>query len=192
MKWAFVICTLLLISTGLMAWLQPAAFGLGKAKRLDSNSAISAKADPSTATPSEKRLDSNNKDSEALQTKSESKSYPALLPPPNGIELPGLAVQGQLWAQRLDPKSFFIQHGTFNIFSKAEQMQKLYAGLADSHIVAAYRPGESLAYFILVTGPHSTLTEANEFLKRKDIPASSWVRSSQNLQDQLNPSIRKN
>ena len=191
-KWAFVICTLLLISTGFMAWLQPAAFGLGKAKRLDSNSAISAKADPSTATPSEKRLDSNNKDSEALQTKSESKSYPALLPPPNGIELPGLAVQGQLWAQRLDPKSFFIQHGTFNIFSKAEQMQKLYAGLADSHIVAAYRPGESLAYFILVTGPHSTLTEANEFLKRKDIPASSWVRSSQNLQDQLNPSIRKN
>jgi hypothetical protein len=120
------------------------------------------------------------------------KSYPPLAPPPNGIELPGPAVQGQLWAQRLDPKSFFIQHGTFNIFNKAEQMQKLYAGLNDSHIVAAYRPGESLAYFVLVTGPHFSLPEANEFLKRKDIPSSSWIRSSQNLQDQLNPSIRKN
>jgi hypothetical protein len=114
------------------------------------------------------------------------------MPPPNGIELPGPAVQGQLWAQRLEPNSFFIQHGTFNAFNKAEQMQKLYAGLNNSQIIGVYRPGESLAYFILATGPHSSLSEANEFLKRKDIPSSSWIRSSQNLQDQLNPSVRKN
>lgn len=190
--WAIAIFTLLLISTGLMAWLQPASFGLGKSKKLDSNYANNINADSSPASPTEKRLESNSTDSEAPQTKSVTKTYPALQPPPNGIELPGPANQGQLWAQRLEPKSFFIQHGTFNVFSKAEQMQKLYAGLADSHIVGAYRPGESLAYFILATGPYSTLAEANEFLKRKDIPASSWVRSSQNLQDQLNPSIRKN
>lgn len=71
-------------------------------------------------------------------------------------------------------------------------MQKLYAGLNDSQIVGVYRPGESLAYFILVSGPHISLAEANEFLKRKDIPSASWIRSSQNLQDQLNPTIRKN
>lgn len=191
-KWTATILTLLLISTGLMVWLQPAAFGLKKNIEIAPAPEASAENSSSTFNSSDKKAQANSLFSDASQTNATTKTYPPLTPPPNGIELPALAVQGQLWAQRLDPKSFFIQHGTFNVFSKAEQMQKLYAGLADSHIVAAYRPGESLAFFILASGPLSTLSEANEFLKRKDIPASSWVRSSQNLQDQLNPSVKKN
>lgn len=175
-----------------MAWLQPAAFGIGQAKKVASAPIISAAPSPEPPTSSDKLLGSPSAVAETLKPSVPAKAYPPLAPPPNGIELPGPAVKGQLWAQRLDPKSFFIQHGTFNVFSKAEQTQQLYAGLNDSHIVAAYRPGETLAYFLLVTGPHASLTEANEFLKRKDIPSSSWIRSSQNLQDQLNPSIRKN
>jgi len=191
-KWVIAICSMLMISIGLMAWLQPAAFGIGQAKKVASAPIISAAPSPEPPTSSDKLLGSPSAVAETLKPSVPAKAYPPLAPPPNGIELPGPAVKGQLWAQRLDPKSFFIQHGTFNVFSKAEQTQQLYAGLNDSHIVAAYRPGETLAYFLLVTGPHSSLTEANEFLKRKDIPSSSWIRSSQNLQDQLNPSIRKN
>ena len=195
-KWALAVCSLFLISTALMAWLQPAAFGIGQTKKVvpETVMAPTTASDSESANPSstDKQLASTQTAVEPPKPAVSSKSYPPLAPPPNGVELPGPAVQGQLWAQGLDPKSFFIQHGTFNAFNKAEQMQKLYAGLTNAHIVAAYRPGESLAYFVLVTGPHASLTEANEFLKRKDIPASSWIRSSQNLQDQLNPSIRKN
>jgi hypothetical protein len=190
-KWPFVFFSLLLISTGLMAWLQPAAFGFGN----KTNAVATAEAtspllnsEPNTGN----QLVQVNTIPEPPKPNASTKSYPALMPPPNGIELPGPAVQGQLWAQRLEPNSFFIQHGTFNAFNKAEQMHKLYAGLNNSQIIGVYRPGESLAYFILATGPHSSLSEANEFLKRKDIPSSSWIRSSQNLQDQLNPSVRKN
>ena len=193
-KWALAISSLFLFSTALTAWLQPEAFGFGQGKKSVPEAVMSPAKDSDSvsASSTDKPLPPNQTVTEPPKPAISIKSYPPLAPPPNGIELPGPAVQGQLWAQRLDPKSFFIQHGTFNIFNKAEQMQKLYAGLNDSHIVAAYRPGESLAYFVLVTGPHFSLPEANEFLKRKDIPSSSWIRSSQNLQDQLNPSIRKN
>jgi len=191
-KWSVAIGALLLISTGLMAWLQPAAFGFGKQNKSAASTEISSSVVSAAPAASINQLLPPNPLPEASKPAVSTKSYPPLAPPPNGIELPGPAVQGQLWAQRLDPKSFFIQHGTFNAFNKAEQMQKLYAGLNDSQIVGVYRPGESLAYFILVSGPHISLAEANEFLKRKDIPSASWIRSSQNLQDQLNPTIRKN
>lgn len=191
-KGSVAIGALLLISTGLMAWLQPAAFGFGKQNKSAASTEISSSVVSAAPAASINQLLPPNPLPEVSKPAVSTKSYPPLAPPPNGIELPGPAVQGQLWAQRLDPKSFFIQHGTFNAFNKAEQMQKLYAGLNDSQIVGVYRPGESLAYFILVSGPHISLAEANEFLKRKDIPSASWIRSSQNLQDQLNPTIRKN
>ena len=191
-RWAVAICALLLISTGLMAWIQPSAFSFGKRTKSVADTAVTSPVAQEKAAAGDNQVVKSTNVPEPSRPIASTKSYPPLAPPPNGVELPGLALQGQLWAQRLDPKSFFIQHGTFNAFNKAEQMQKLYTGLTDSQIVGAYRPGESLAYFILVTGPHSSVTEANEFLKRKDIPSSSWIRSSQNLQDQLNPSIRKN
>ena len=190
-KWPLVLFSLLLISTGLMAWLQPAAFGFGNRTHAVVTAAVTSPLQNSEPNAGDQLVQVNNIP-EPPKPNASTKSYPALMPPPNGIELPGPAVQGQLWAQRLEPNSFFIQHGTFNAFNKAEQMQKLYAGLNNSQIIGVYRPGESLAYFILATGPHSSLSEANEFLKRKDIPSSSWIRSSQNLQDQLNPSVRKN
>ena len=190
-KWPLVLFSLLLISTGLMAWLQPAAFGFGNRTHAVVTDAVTSPLQNSEPNAGNQLVQVNNIP-EPPKPNASTKSYPALMPPPNGIELPGPAVQGQLWAQRLEPNSFFIQHGTFNAFNKAEQMQKLYAGLNNSQIIGVYRPGESLAYFILATGPHSSLSEANEFLKRKDIPSSSWIRSSQNLQDQLNPSVRKN
>ena len=36
-------------------------------------------------------------------------------------------------------QGYNTRHGTFNAFNKAEQMQKLYAGLNDSQIVGVYR-----------------------------------------------------
>ncbi len=187
-KWIFSIMVLFAMSTGIMIWLQPQSFGFGKPKQSAAAAiAPAAVSLPPPSTPVEQSVNKSASDIDKSAIK-----YPPLLPPPNGVELPAVAQEGQLWVQRQDPKLFLIQHGTFNMFGKAEQMQKLYAGLAESKIVAAYRPGESLAYFILVTGPYDTLLQANEFLKRKDIPNSSWIRANQNLQDQLNPSIKKN
>ena len=78
-----------------------------------------------------------------------------------------------------------IQHGMMTTFEKAEQMQKAYSSLQEARSVAAYRPGETLAHFVLVSGPFATAGKAYERIGRKDLPNTSWVRTTASLQQQM-------
>ena len=81
--------------------------------------------------------------------------------------------------------SFLIQHGLMATYEKAEQMQKAYGSLKEARIVAAYRPGESLAHFVVVSGPYPSAGKAYERIGRKDLPNTSWVRTTTSLQQQV-------
>lgn len=103
-------------------------------------------------------------------------------------EVPDPASQNQAWARSLDPNGFLIQHGSVTTYQNALDLQKKYAGLTQARIVAAYRPGESLAHFVVVSGPFDPVKNAYEASRRRDIPGNSWVRSTRSLQEQLQPS----
>jgi len=152
----------LALSVLLMMWIQPDAFGLrGKARPKADNAETAQRAQTPIT------------------------SVKAAPPPAEPIELPDPASEGQAWVRSLSPTSFLIQHGTASTHDKAQQLVGSYVGLRESRIVAAYRPGEKLAYFVVVSGPYESLGQAYERLSKKDVPNSSWVRSTQALQQQL-------
>jgi septal ring-binding cell division protein DamX len=100
-------------------------------------------------------------------------------------EAPEAPLQAQSWVKQLDPDSFLIQHGTANTYEKVQEIQRRFPALKDAQIVAAYRPGEKLAHFVIVSGPYSPINKAYDAAKRSGIPNNSWVRGTRNLQDQL-------
>jgi len=159
----------LALSVLIMMWIQPASFGLkGKGRSATAQPPVvaTAKASPQgTQTPVT--------------------SVSAAPPAPTPIDVPDPAAAAQAWVRNLPPLSFLIQHGTMPTYEKAQQMQKSYASLRDAHIVAAYRPGEKLAHFVVVSGPYEPVGKAYERISRKDLPTTSWVRSTQSLQQQL-------
>ena len=165
------------LSVLLMMWIQPAAFGLkGKGKSADT--AAAAAAEPASAARAM-----------AAQTPVVSVSAAPETPPPTDV--PDPAAEAQAWLRAMPPQNFVIQHGAMASYEKAQQMIKSYASLREARIVAAYRPGEKLAYFVVVSGPYEAAGKAYERFARKDLPNTSWVRTAQSLQVQLEPSAKE-
>ena len=125
----------------------------------------------------------------AAQTPVVSVSAAPETPPPTDV--PDPAAEAQAWLRAMPPQNFVIQHGAMASYEKAQQMIKSYASLREARIVAAYRPGEKLAYFVVVSGPYEAAGKAYERFARKDLPNTSWVRTAQSLQVQLEPSAKE-
>ena len=150
----------LVLSVGVVAWMQPHAFGLGdKAKTAPVQAALPAAASPVAATPA------------------------ASEPAP---EVPDESQQTQAWVRSLPAASFLIQHGNVTTYEKAAELKKGVPAQAQAKIVAAYRPGDTLAHFVIVSGPFDTLGQAYESIKRREATKNSWVRATRTLQEQVN------
>jgi hypothetical protein len=100
------------------------------------------------------------------------------------IEVPEATLEGQAWLRKLDANSFLLQHGTASSYEKVLDIQRKHPALKNAQIVAAYRPGEKLAHFVIVSGPFSEVGQGYEAAKRPGIPRS-WVRPTRGLQEQL-------
>ena len=154
----------LALSVLLMMWLQPASFGLrGSGRAAPAETAVKVPEKPPVSVTSV--------------------STPA--PPAPAVDLPDPAVEGQTWAKALPGSSFLIQHGSMATFDKAQQLVSSFASLREAHIVAAWRPGEKLAHFVVVSGPYEAAGKAYERINKRDLPNTSWVRATQSLQQQL-------
>jgi hypothetical protein len=112
----------------------------------------------------------------------------AQTPAETAIEAPEATQEAQAWLKKLDANSFLLQHGTSNSYEKVLDIQRKYPALKQAQIVAAYRPGEKLAHFVIVSGPYSELAQGYEASKRPGIPRS-WVRPTRSLQEQLKSPI---
>jgi len=167
----------LALSVLIMMWLQPAAFGLRGTKRAaaENTAAVSAPTTPATAAAT------------APTSGAPAAITSVTTPPPSNIpaDVPDPAADAQAWVRSLPNTSFLIQHGLMATYEKAEQMQKAYGSLQEARIVAAYRPGESLAHFVVVSGPYPSAGKAYERIGRKDLPNTSWVRTTSSLQQQV-------
>jgi hypothetical protein len=170
----------LLASTLLMMWLQPEAFGIGPSSKSLPKPVIAPPATLNAPPPVD-----------PASTPAVAAAVPLSQPQPvvnakaTVTEAPDPAVQAQNWVRSLDPLSFLLQHGTTNTYENAVILKNKYPGLKQAEIVAAYRPGESLAHFVVVSGPYSQVGQGYEAAKRRDIPGNTWVRSTRTLQEQL-------
>lgn len=158
----------LVLSIGLMVWLQPHAFGGASAPKSKTEKSAALATSPPLASPVA-----------AVTAASE--------PTP---EVPDESQLTQAWVRGLPASSFLIQHGSVATYEKAIEVKKGVPAQGQARIVAAYRPGESLAHFVIVSGPFDTLGKAYESLKRREATKNSWVRATRTLQDQINGPTR--
>jgi hypothetical protein len=154
----------LLLSIGLMAWLQPHAFGDAKPSKQPSPVAAAPAAPPGVSSP-------------VAATRTASEPAP---------EVPDESQRTQAWVRALPPSSFLIQHGSVATYEKALEVKKGVPAQGQAKIVAAFRTGETLAHFVIVSGPFDSLGKAYDSIKRREATRSSWVRATQTLQVQLN------
>ena len=177
----------LFMSTLMMLWLQPEAFGLKSAQPV---AAITLKSPAPTAPVPEPSATPPANPGEApapVAPAEEALRTPALMaktPAESAIEAPEGTQEGQAWLRKLDANSFLLQHGTSNSCEKVLDIQRKHPALKNAQIVAAYRPGEKLAHFVIVSGPFSEVGQGYEASKRPGIPRS-WVRPTRSLQEQL-------
>jgi hypothetical protein len=186
-KLALGIAFALGMSTLMMLWIQPEAFGLKAAKPVVVPPASKLQLPPTApANPSAEALASSasTPKSDAQAQPTPSPALMATTPPEPAIETPEGTLQGQAWLKKLDANSFLLQHGTASSYAKVLDIQRRHPPLKDAQIIAAYRPGEKLAHFVIVSGPYRNLGEGYEASKRPGIPRS-WVRPTRGLQEQL-------
>jgi hypothetical protein len=187
-KLALGISLALFMSIMMMLWIQPEAFGLKSAKPLASPPLKS----PQLAVAAVVPADAAAAPEQAPQATSASSATsatpaPALMaktPAETAIEAPEATLEAQAWLKKLEANSFLLQHGTSNSYEKVLNIQRQYPALKQAQIVAAYRPGEKLAHFVIVSGPYSALAQGYEASKNPGIPRS-WVRPTRSLQEQL-------
>lgn len=174
----------LLMSTLMMLWIQPEAFGLKSAKPL----APTASQNPTPTAPAPQATPTQPAEaSPPAASAEETPRPPALMAKTSvepAIEAPEATQEGQAWLRKLDANSFLLQHGTSNTYEKVLDIQRKHPALKNAQIVAAYRPGEKLAHFVIVSGPFSEVGQGYEASKRPGIPRS-WVRPTRSLQEQL-------
>ena len=175
-KLALGIALALFVSTLTMLWIQPEAFGIKPAK-------------PITAAPLKSPQLASQTPATAPVVIADEPPRPVVAPMAKtptepAIEAPEATLDAQAWIKKLDAGSFLLQHGTSNSYEKVLDIQRKFPGLKQAQIVAAYRPGEKLAHFVIVSGPFSEVGQGYEASKRPGIP-KSWVRPTRSLQDQL-------
>lgn len=171
-KLALGIAFALVMSTLMMLWIQPEAFGLKSGK-------------PVTAAPLKSpQLATTQPAAEpplAPENAPRTQAPMAVTPTETAIEAPEATLDAQAWLKQLDASSFLLQHGNASSYDKALDIQRKYPALKDAKIIAAYHPGEKLAHFVIVSGPFSELGQGYEASKRPGIPRS-WVRPTRGLQ----------
>lgn len=186
-KLALGIALALLMSTLTMLWIQPEAFGLKAHKPVVTAPLISPQLAASPASNAPVPAAPDQSSATTPQTTSPATPAPAAMatsPAEAAIELPEDTLQGQAWLKKLDANSFLLQHGTASSYAKVLDIQRRHPALKEAQIIAAYRPGEKLAHFVLVSGPYSNLAQGYEASKQAGIPRS-WVRPTRGLQEQL-------
>ncbi len=194
-KLAMGIAAALSLSTLMMLWIQPEAFGLKAAQPkvaaplISPQLATPASAPtpaPTAAAPSSAPAVAENTPTAAPQTVAPSPAPVAMATTPaeTPIEAPEGTLKGQEWLRKLDANTYLLQHGTASSYAKVLDIQRRYPPLKDAQIIAAYRPGEKLAHFVIVSGPYRNVGQGYEASKKPGIPRS-WVRPTRGLQEQL-------
>lgn len=99
--------------------------------------------------------------------------------------------QTQTWIKDLDPQSFLLQYGTAKTYDKALDLLKSLSDVKNTAIVEAYHAGESVAHFVIVSGPYTQVNDGLVAARKPGIPNGTWVRPTRSLQTQIKTALPK-
>jgi cell division septation protein DedD len=99
--------------------------------------------------------------------------------------------QTQTWIKDLDPQSFLVQYGTSKTYDKALELLKSLTDIKTIAIVEAYHTGDSVAHFVIVSGPYAQVNDGLVAARKPGIPNGSWVRPTRSLQTQIKTALPK-
>jgi hypothetical protein len=175
---ALAVVASLSVSTLIMLWLQPQSFGLAKPYAQMEKS-------PETTAPSTP----NAPIAQAPLILASSPSPAAAEPNAQLANTSKDSRPNQTWIKGLDPESFLLQYGTEKAYDKALSILKSLPDIKNTAIVEAYNPGESVAHFVIVSGPYAQVNDGYVASRQAGIPNGSWVRSTRSLQNQIQNSL---
>jgi hypothetical protein len=194
----FWVMAALTLSTMTMLWLQPQSFGLKApatriVKSQDAAPPFLPAAPVADSTPVSPPGPSAAPQPEP-QPKPDPSGQPSPTTPGASPQLKSSATdirQTQTWVKDLDPQSFLLQYGTAKTFDKALELLKSLSDIKNIAIVEAYHTGDSVAHFVIVSGPYAQVNEGLVAARKPGIPKGSWVRSTRSLQTQIKTTLPK-
>lgn len=188
---AWVLIPALTLSTLIMLWIQPQSFGIKThtppgIKSQPSSTPSAPIGDSSSATPPESSAAAN-----PAPNVPTSPAPSVIAPDPQPVNTSKDTRQTRTWIKGLDPQSFLLQYGTAKTMDKALEVLNGLTDIKNTAIVEAYYPGESVAHFVIVSGPYAQVNEGYIAARKPGIPNGSWVRSTRSLQLQVDPALPK-
>lgn len=200
---ALLLISALTVSTLLMLWLQPQSFGLKipptrTVKSQDAAPPSAPSAPSAPITPSASSAESSpvsttgpSAAASAAPISNEQSSPAASGPSPQAANASTDTRQTSTWIKDLDPQSFLLQYGTAKTYDKAVELLKSLPDVKNTAIVEAFHTGESVAHFVIVSGPYAQVNDGYVAARKPGIPNGSWVRSTRSLQTQIKTALPK-
>jgi hypothetical protein len=203
---ALVLIPALTLSIILMLWLQPESFGvkIPSTKLVKNQDTATPIATPLPLTPATPAVPATTVADSTPVSPTGPSAAPQPAPSPAGQTSPATTVpspqpainasdirQTQTWIKGLDPQSFLLQYGTAKTFDKALVLLKSLSDIQNTAIVEAYHAGDSVAHFVIVSGPYAQVNDGLVAARKPGIPNGSWVRPTRSLQTQIKTALPK-
>jgi hypothetical protein len=203
---ALVLIPALTLSIILMLWLQPESFGvkIPSTKLVKNQDTATPIATPLPLTPATPAVPATTVADSTPVSPTGPSAAPQPAPSPAGQTSPATTVpspqpainasdirQTQTWIKGLDPQSFLLQYGTAKTFDKALVLLKGLSDIKNTAIVEAYHAGDSVAHFVIVSGPYAQVNDGLVAARKPGIPNGSWVRPTRSLQTQIKTALPK-
>ena len=192
---AWLLVPALTLSTLLMLWLQPQSFGIQKpttpVAKTQSPALPSTPSSPvgditAVSPPAPSAITNPSPNAPPSPA-----APPETRPNPQAVDTVKDTRQTKTWIQGLDPQSFLLQYGTAKTMDKAVEVLNGLTDIKNTAIVEAFYPGDSVAHFVIVSGPYAQVNDGYVAARKPGIPNGSWVRSTRTLQAQIDPASPK-
>jgi hypothetical protein len=109
---------------------------------------------------------------------------PSVLPEPVVTAPVAPAPPGLAWARQLQVGGWVVQHVALDTSNDIQTWQAQYPALSRAQTVPLLRPNGQ-RYWVLVSGPFTTLERANAFAQSPGVPKNHWSRAVTSLQASL-------
>lgn len=97
---------------------------------------------------------------------------------------PAPALNGVAWARQLNSNGWVVQHVALDNLNAIQAWQAQYPALSQAQAVPLLRPNGQ-RYWVLVSGPFTSVNRANAFAQSAGVPKDHWSRGAASLKASL-------
>jgi hypothetical protein len=94
-------------------------------------------------------------------------------------------VTDEEWLKQLPPNSWVVQLAAFDTEKEVVAFKRSNKLYASARIMTPRKKGGNKRYFILVSGPFASKSEADAYMQSSPLLGKAWLRSSQSLKTQF-------